>query len=52
MKGIFKYSSLHDCFYSTRTTGDMKDLGNLLKRDNFSLFFLTTEFLNFNIQDQ
>ena len=26
-------------------------LGNLSKREIFSLFFLTTEFLSFNIQD-
>ena len=29
----------------------MKDLGNLLKREIVSLFFLTTELLSFNIQD-
>ena len=31
--------------------GDMKDLDNLLEREIVSLFFLTTEFLNFIIQD-
>ena len=30
---------------------DMKDLDNLLKMEIVSLFFLTTEFLSFNIQD-
>ena len=29
----------------------MEGLGNLSKREIVSLFFLTTEFLNFNIQD-
>ena len=47
MKSIFKYSSLHDCF-----CGDMKGLGDLLKREIVSLFFLTIEFLSFNFQDQ
>ena len=32
-------------------TGDMKDLGDILKREIVALFFLTTEFLSFNIQD-
>ena len=31
--------------------GDMEGLGNLSKREIVSLFFLTTEFLSFNIQD-
>ena len=31
--------------------GDMEDLGNLSMREIVSLFFLTTEFLSFNIQD-
>ena len=55
MKSIFKFSNLHDCFYSTRTTDHfvvtMKGLGNLLNKEIVSLFFLTTEFLNFNFQD-
>ena len=29
----------------------MKDLSNLLKREVVTLFFLTTKFLGFNIQD-
>ena len=29
----------------------MKDLSNLLKREVVTLFFLTTKFLSFNIQD-
>ena len=29
----------------------MKDLGNLLKREIVALFFLTIEFLSFDIQD-
>ena len=53
MESIIKFSILHDCFQSTRTTcGDMKGLGNLLKKESISLFLLTTEFLNFNIQGQ
>ena len=32
--------------------GVMKGLGNLLEREIVSLFFLFTEFPNFNIQDQ
>ena len=56
MKNILKFSSLHECFSTTRTTdrfvGDMKGFGNLLKKEINSLFLLTTVFLNFNIQGQ
>ena len=34
------------------TCGDMRGLSNLLKRVINSLFLLTTEFLNFYIQNQ